>query len=167
MRPKEKKTTETIDENEDNVEGLDDARMDVDVDVDEGREVDMDMDIDVELGDALEYVDLDQLHRNAEAGPSRLLSIPSPSPSVPAPVPPAPTSSTSIPLKQKTKSKDKGKQKASTDESPSIAPTKEVETEEPTDPAMRIDRLTGISPPLTRAPRGTGKKGKQKEKADG
>jgi hypothetical protein len=134
-----------------------------------------DEDVDAELGDALEYVDPEQFNTssngNAEAGPSRLPPTPILPPHSPAP---ASMSSLSESLQSKSKPhyKGKGKAKASPERLPRTKKTtvEEVEDEdEPPDPTMQIERLTGILPTVARARKSgsavkTREKGKSKDK---
>ncbi|EKM74215.1 hypothetical protein AGABI1DRAFT_109971 [Agaricus bisporus var. burnettii JB137-S8] len=157
-------------------------RRDEDIDIDdaegeredEGVDFDMrmnlDEDVDAERGDALEYVDFGQAnapsHVNVEAGPSH----PPPTPTHgPPPSPQAQVTrwSEHVHLKSHSKNKGKGKAKASPERASHTKETGAEEEEESTDPAMQIDRLTGVLPTVARAPNKSGSKMKSREKGKG
>ncbi|KXN92577.1 hypothetical protein AN958_05981 [Leucoagaricus sp. SymC.cos] len=132
-------------------EGLEDDNQDENLEyTDDG-----DMDVD----DALEYVDLSQ------AGPSISLATPASVPGLSSASPSPEMPSTSAPISSFISSvasptiTGKGKGKDTTPGLRSLHGQREASVVEdvPIDPALRIDRLTGISPPLTRAPRGSKK----------
>jgi hypothetical protein len=115
--------------------------------------------------DALEYVEFNPQNQ-PEAGPSRqppatptavpipispASSSPPPSPSLSAPFASFLSSPSPVVVPPTTR---QGKGKASAEE-PSTS-LQDVD-DAPSDPAFRIDRLVGISPPLTRTPRGSKK----------
>jgi hypothetical protein len=148
-----------------------------------GTSTGLDINTNMDVDDTLEYVDLDATMTDAPAQicPSRLptalthtlASAPLPTPASTSPLPDTPSRvqpalpSPSVPAPSFTSftsfisetssvpipplSKEKGKDKFSDDQ------LVENAEDELIDPSLRIDRLTGISPPLTRAPRGSKK----------